>query len=202
MKVALIGANGKVGREIRDELVARGHRVTAISRHPEANSGMEGVTAVYSDINADPDLESKLRGNDAVMSSVRFIEFDHPRLIKAVQASGVRRYLAVGGAGTLRHPDGQLVYLRPQFPEPARENSRLGGEFLKLLQISGLDWTFLSPANKFYDGPKTGKYRLGLDELIIADNGESSVSFKDFATAFADELETPKHTGRRFAVGY
>ena len=78
-----------------------------------------------------------------------------------------------------------------------------GAEFLDLLrQQSDLNWTFLSPSALFVAGERTGKFRLGTDQLLTAADGKSSISFEDFAVALADEIERPAHLRQRFTVGY
>ena len=199
MKIAMIGATGKVGQVVAAELLRRGHQVTAISR---GNHTIDGVETRISDINTDPDLAAKLGGHDVVISSVRFVEFDQDRLIDTVAKSGVDRYVVVGGAGSLTHPEGGLIWSNPKFPEAARENSRMGAVYLDKLQDSALNWTFLSPAMLFFDGPATGNFRLGRDDALVGPDGKSSVSYGDVAVAQVDELEKPQHERQRFTVGY
>jgi 2-keto-4-pentenoate hydratase len=54
----------------------------------------------------------------------------------------------------------------------------------------------------FTAGERTGKFRLGTDQLLTASDGKSWISFEDFAVALADEIERPAHIRRRFTVGY
>jgi putative NADH-flavin reductase len=51
-------------------------------------------------------------------------------------------------------------------------------------------------------GERTGKFRLGGDQLLVDANGASRISVQDYAVAFVDELETPAHSRRRFTAGY
>jgi putative NADH-flavin reductase len=73
---------------------------------------------------------------------------------------------------------------------------------LRLLQESSIDWTYLSPSAFFEPGRRTGKFRLGQDQLLTADDGKSSISMEDYAIALVDELEQPQHRRQRFTVGY
>jgi putative NADH-flavin reductase len=78
-----------------------------------------------------------------------------------------------------------------------------GAAFLELLRREmELNWTFLSPSALFTAGERTGKFRLGTDQLLTAVDGRSWVSFEDFAVALADEIERPAHIRKRFTVGY
>lgn len=202
MKVALIGATGNAGAPILAELARRGHRVTAIVRNPEKVATLPGVTAVKGDVADKERLVSLLKGHDAVISSVHFLQGDPRTLIDAVKAAGVQRYLVVGGAGSLEVAPGVTLVSTPEFPAIYKDEATRGGDFLNLLkQEKQLDWTFLSPSALFVDGPRTGKFRLGKDQLLVSDKG-SSISFSDYAIAMVDEVEKHAHPRQRFTVGY
>lgn len=202
MKVALIGASGNVGSRIVAELAARGHEITAIARHPENVKVISGVTPVKGDLFDVPGLAHLLAGHDAVLSSVLFVNSEPDKLMEAVRKSGVARYLVVGGAGSLEVAPGMKLVDTPQFPEAYRQEAILGGLFLdSLREEKVLDWTFLSPSALFGPGERTGKFRLGSDQLLSNETG-SSISYEDYAVALVDELEKPQHSRSRFTVGY
>lgn len=202
MDVALIGATGNAGSRILAELTNRGHTVTAISRNPEQVPSLPGVTATKGDANDQAGLADLLKGHDAVISSVMFIASDPAKLIGAVQASGVKRYLVVGGAGSLEVAPGLKVVDTPDFPVGYKAEATAGGVFLDALRdTEDLDWTFLSPSAMFIPGERTGTFRLGTDQLLVNDAG-SSISFEDYAIALVDELEQSAHVRQRFTVGY
>lgn len=202
MKIALIGATGRAGSEILKELVRRGHQVTAIVRNPEKVQAQVNVTAKKGDVFDREGLAALLKGHDAVISSVHFLQSDPQKLIDAVKASGVKRYLVVGGAGSLEVAPGVTLVSTPEFPALYKDEATKGGEFLDLLrQEKELDWTFLSPSALFFEGPRTGTFRLGKDQLLTSDKG-SSISFADYAIALADEVGKPAHSRQRFTVGY
>lgn len=203
MNIALIGASGNAGARILAELVRRGHRVTAIARHPEKIAAGPSVTAEQGDVHDVEGLSRLLSGHDAVISSVMFLASDPAKLIQAVKASGVRRYLVVGGAGSLEVAPGLRLIDTPEFPEIYKAEATKGAAFLDLLRTEkDLDWTFLSPSAHFVPGERTGSFRLGTNRLLVDAAGNSSISFEDYAVALADELETPKHIRGRFTVGY
>ncbi|MDF2374390.1 MAG: NAD(P)-dependent oxidoreductase [Rhizobiaceae bacterium] len=200
MKVALVGATGKAGSRVLNELVNRGHQVTGIVRHPENVPKLVGVTAIGTDRSREF-LAGAIKGHDAVVSSVRFIELESEVIVAAVKDSGVKRYVVVGGAGSLLHADGTEEI--QSFPEPFKPNLLKGTELLELLKKSGaLDWTFISPSRLFRPGERTGAFRYGKDHLLIDEEGNSKISFEDFALALVDELEQPKYVRQRFTVGY
>jgi len=202
MKVALIGASGSAGSRILAELARRGHQVLALVRRPENVLALEGVVAVRADANDIPALSNLLTGADAVVSSVKFKDTDTQGLIEAVRRARVKRYLVVGGAGSLEVAPGLREVDGPGFPSHVRPEALKGAEFLDQLRRSDLDWTFLSPSRIFFAGTRTGKFRLGNDELLFDETGRSSISFEDYAIALVDELERPRHIRARFTVGY
>ena len=203
MKVALIGASGRVGSRILTELLSRGHQVTGIVRHPGKLQPREGLTPQQGDVQDEEGLAALLRGHDAVISSVRFADTDPRKLINAVKKSGVPRYLVVGGAGSLEVVDGGQLLDTPGFPDAYKPEATAGRHFLnELIRDNVLDWTFLSPSAIFEPGERTGEFRLGTGELLVAEDGKSHISFEDYAIAMADELEDPHHSRERFTVGY
>jgi len=201
-KVAIIGASGHAGSRILKELSDRGHTVTGIARNPEKITALQGVTAKKGDVFDKDGLAALIRGHDAVISAVHFSASDAATLIDAVRAAGVKRYLIVGGAGSLYVAPGKRLIDTPEFPEIYRAEAQKGADFLDLLKpIDDFDWTFLSPSALFNPGERTGKFRLGGDMLLSSDKG-SSISFEDYAIAMADEVEKPAHIKQRFTVGY
>lgn len=136
------------------------------------------------------------------LSAANFTSTEPRTLIDAVRASGVPRYLVVGGAGSLEVAPGQRVIDLPDFPEAYKEEASRGADFLaQLQQETELDWTFLSPSAEFVPGERTGQFRLGKDALLSNEQG-SRISFEDYAVAMVDEIERPAHSRQRFTVGY
>ena len=202
MKIALIGASGNAGSQILGELSRRGHQITAIARHPEKIAVLPGVTPVKGDVYDAKALAELVRGHDAVASAVHFTASDPQLLLDAVRAAGIKRYMVVGGAGSLEVAPGKKLIDQPDFPEAYKAEAAGGSTFLDMLRAtSDLDWTFLSPSAMFVHGERTGVFRLGEDQLLSNAQG-SSITFEDYAIAFVDELEHPRHIRRRFTVGY
>lgn len=204
MKIAHVGATGKVGGSILAELRRRGHQVTAIARHaPAAAQSANGVAFAQGDITQPEDLARVLASHEAVISSAPFIPGSSPGLLDAVRRSGVRRYIVVGGAGTLEVAPGKLLKDSGAIPAEWLPAVNEGAQMLALLRTEpSLDWTFFSPAALIGPGPRTGKFRLGTDQLIADAQGQSNISYDDYAIALVDELERPRHIRRRFTIGY
>ena len=203
MKIALIGASGNAGSRILSELISRGHHVTAIPRHPDKIAKLSGVTAVEGDVYDKAQLVELIKGYDVLISSVHFSASDPDILISAAHEAGVKRYLVVGGAGSLLTPDGKKLIESPHFPDIYKVEAAAGGVFLdKLRAQSAVNWTYFSPPAVFIPGARTGIFRLGLENLIADASGTSTVSMEDFAIAMVDEIEKPAHLNQRFTIGY
>jgi uncharacterized protein len=203
MKIAIIGASGNAGSRITAELASRGHQVTAIARNPDRIAAHANVTPAKGDVMDQAGLARLVTGHDAAISSVHFLASDPAKLLAAAKESKVGRYLVVGGAGSLEVAPGVRLVTTPGFPVAYKAEAEAGAAFLDLLRAEQeLNWTFLSPSALFVAGQRTGRFRLGTDQLLTAADGKSSISFEDFAVALADEIERPAHIRRRFTVGY
>ena len=202
MKVAVLGASGRAGSEITAELARRGHEVTAIARKPEAIAAAPGVTAVAGDATNPDALAGLITGADAVISALHF-DVTAQTLLSAVKAAGVSRLLITGGAASLEVAPGKILFDAMDLPEEWKPAILGGITFLKeIRKETEVDWTFFSPAAFIEEGPRTGTFRLGTDQLVVDEKGESRISFADYAIAMVDELEQHRHPRARFTAAY
>lgn len=213
--VLLIGATGFVGSAVLNELVSRGHKVTAVARNIEKVAKSELLDVVKEDV-ANVDAIAKLAdGKDAIISAYNpgwtnpdiatLISENYPKILSAAKKSGVKRLLIVGGAGTLFCAPGLRVVDSGAIPEEIMGGVRPLGDFYlnTLMNEKDIDWVFFSPAGVFdQQGKKTGNYRLGKDNLIVDAEGNSHISVQDYAEAMVNELEKPAHHKERFTIGY
>ncbi len=205
MRIALIGATGNAGTRILNEALSRGHSVIAIARDTGLIVTADLVTPLETDANDVDALAAALKDADVAVSALKFTTSDPDNLIQAVRKAGIRRYLVVGGAASLHLPGtNQRLVDGSTIPEEWMPEIRAGITFLDRLkkEPEGLDWVFISPSMFFGPGRRTGIFRLGQNELLTAKNGESSISYEDFAVALVDELEIARHHRERFTVGY
>ena len=201
MKVALIGATGNIGSKIAAELLSRGHSVTAIARNTD--KAPVGTIAKSVDASDPAALAAALQGHDAVVSSAPFAPGLSPAIIEGVKRSDVKRYIMVGGAGSLEVAPGKMLKDTLTLPDAVRAILDEAAENLKRLRgESALDWTFFSPAAEIGPGERTGKFRLGGDQLVSDAAGKSRISYDDYAIALVDELEHPRHVRQRFTIAY
>jgi putative NADH-flavin reductase len=201
-KIALIGASGNIGGRLLAEALQRGHSVVGIVRHPEKLSAQPGVTIARGDIANPAELATHLRGADVVVASVRWAD-NAPQLLDAVRQSGVPRLLAVIGAGSLEASPGVRVIDTPEFPAAWRPGAEGAARALDTFRSEkAIDWVAVSPSWNIAPGERTGRFRVGGDQLLRDAGGESRISREDFAVAIVDEIERPKHHRQRITVGY
>jgi putative NADH-flavin reductase len=202
MHVAVLGASGRAGSEIVQELSRRGHQVLAIARKPEAIAPAPGVTAKAGDASDPAALAELIRGVDAVVSAMPF-QIPAETLLSALKAAGVSRLLVTGGAASLKNANGERLVDTDAIPVTWRPAVMKAIDFLAdLKKEETIDWVFFSPAFNFVVGPRTGKFRLGGDDLIVDDAGDSRISFADYAIAMVDEVEGQTRHRERFTIGY
>lgn len=203
MNIALIGVSGRVGSRLLTELLVRGHSVTGIARDTTKLASRPKLALKAGDATQPAQLAPLLAGHEVVISATRFQSSDPSAMIAAVKQAGVPRLMVVGGAASLEVAPRQTLFDAPGFPAAYKSEADAGRKFLDVLHAEkDLDWTFLSPSAEFAPGERTGKFRLGGDQLLRDANGKSWISMEDFAIAFVDELEKPKHSRQRFTVGY
>jgi uncharacterized protein len=218
MKVALIGASGFVGSKILAEALQRGHQVTAIVRNPEKIQPDKNLHTKKADVLNVDELAKLLSGHDVIVSAFNPARgtpgahvYDlhvngHKAILAAAKKSGVKRFLGVGGAASLKTPEGMELIDSPQFPaayEQFKPGIRGTRELYYLLkQEPSLDWVFVAPSVVIAPGERTGKFRIGKDHVLYNDKGESKISLEDYAAAFVDEMERPKHHNERITIGY
>jgi len=212
MKVALIGANGKIGSRILEEALNRGHEVTGIARNPSAHTH-KNLTWVKADALNTNELVGILKGHDAVISAFG-IDWTKPEtfhlfsdiarsIIDATKKAGVKRLINVGGAGSLEVAPGVQLVDTPGFPEQWKLGALAQRDSLEVFRKEDdLDWTFFSPAIVIEPGAYTGKFRIGKDNPVFDEDGNSHITYDDYASALIDELEKPQFIKQRFTIGY
>ena len=214
-KVAVIGATGFVGKQVVNELSNRGYTVNAIARDTSKVEANENVTSVSADANNVEELTKVLEGNDAVINTFN-AGWTNPNLYddflngsknieKAVEKSGIKRFITVGGAGSLFIEGHQLVD-GPDFPADIKPGALAARDYLnEIKKNETLDWTFFSPAIEMHPGTagvRVGIYRTALENPVFNEEGRSILSVEDVAVALVDELEQNNFVKQRFTAGY
>ncbi|MDK0524286.1 NAD(P)H-binding protein [Streptomyces sp. ML-6] len=214
-KIALFGATGTIGSRVLDEALRRGHRVTAVVRDPAKFTRTDpDLSVVTGDVLDPASVAEVAKGQDAVISAVG--GGDGPGHIATIKpaaeslVAGLRtlgadapRLILVGGAGSLRTPDGKQVWDAEGLPEFLLQIMHAHGDALDFCRtVTDVKWTNLSPAATITQGERTGAYRIALEDLVVDADGSSRISTEDYAVALLDEVERPQHIGERFTVGY
>lgn len=212
MKIALIGATGFVGSPILAELLGRGHQVTVLARTPSKLPAQTGLTVVQADALDAQQVAKSVSGHDAVISAYN-PGWSEPKIhdihlqasqaiVEGVKASGVKRLLVVGGAGSLFVAPGLQLVDTPEFPAQYKQGALAAREALnRLKKENTLDWSFVSPPIGLAPGERSGKYRVGADELLAGQGSQpAGISAPDLAVAIVDEIDAPRHVQKRFTV--
>ncbi len=214
-KVAVIGATGFVGAKITEELISRNHEVTGISRNAK-DSEKPNLTTVAVDVLDTNKLAEILKDADVVVSAYN-AGWQNPNIYndfltgakaiqEAVKLAGVKRYIVIGGAGSLYVADGLQAVDTPDFPKEIYPGASAARDYLnKLKNETNLDWAFFSPAFEMHQGittGRTGNYRLGNNTPVFDENNKSILSVEDLAVVITDEVENPKHHQQHFTAAY
>jgi uncharacterized protein len=211
MKVLLLGAGGKIGNVILQELANRGHAVSAAYRKTPGQAEMpENADVLIADARDASAIARAATGHDAVVSaigpgrlkSVSAIEEVASALITGLATANVFRLIIVGGAGTLELSPGVIRLDAPSYPEQFRASGLAQKAALELYEDCNLDWTYISPPIKIGPGEKRGRYRIGSKEVLYDESGESWISTQDYAVALCEVLEAGTHKRSRITVGY
>ena len=172
-----------------------------------------GLSVVQADATDPAQLAHAIAGHDAVVSA-----YNGPRgtagfrdsylagmraAIDGVKRAGIKRLLWVGGAGSLFVAPGVQLVDTAEFPAAYKTEAQSARDALHLIrEEQGLDWSFVSPAPLLQPGQRTGKFRLGGDEVLMDGGKPGAISVEDLAVAIVDELEAPRHIRQRFTLAY
>ncbi len=209
MNIVVYGATGNAGSEIVKELLARGHKVTGVARNVNKLTAQDGLTVKTDDLSNVDAIVAVIKGADAVVSAYQPPPDDTDALVEvtkcevaAVKQAGGPRLLVVGGAGLLEVAPGITLIKSGHLPAEYLPIATSHEKALGILKDSDINWTYLSPAAYFVPGERTGKFRLGTNNLIANEKGESRITFADYAIALVDEIERPAHEKASFSIGY
>jgi len=212
MKIALIGATGNAGSRILEEALRRKHEVLALVRDPAKVKARSGLTVKKADVSTN-DWATLINGQEVLVSAFNpprgtpdytaVVQAAYRNIWENAKAAKVKRFIMVGGAGSLFAPGTtQPLVDTPNFPPEYKTEASAFRDLLTLIKKeTALDWTYISPSAYFAPGERTGRYRTGTDTLLVDDKNNSAISMEDFAIAMLDEIEKPAHHRQRFTVG-
>lgn len=221
LNIVIYGATGEVGSYVVTEALDRGHRVTAVSRHPETvQLQHDNLSVVKGDLLDSASVAETVAGHDVVIVSVRgvigdsgspesalqFIAAENLVDVLSTMGDDAPRLLHVGGSGSLFvEPDKMFAETLPKIVLPKNLEIEILGQILALEffgKVDDVDWTYVTPPIYFTNGPRTGEFRIGGDAALVDDQGRTRLSRADFAVALIDETEQASHPRQQISVAY
>ena len=210
MKIAIFGAGGTIGQRILLEALVRGHEVKALARNPENFPiAHPRLTVAQVDIMDPVSVAEEITDEDVVVNATGSRDNDAARafyidstnaIIEGVKRMGGKRLIVVGGAGSLEVSPGVQLIDTDAFPKEFLPVALASRETLAILRNANIEWTYFSPSAFIAPGKRTGKYRLGTNQLLTNDANESYISVEDYAFALVDEIEHPQFIRQQFTA--
>jgi putative NADH-flavin reductase len=212
MKIAILGASGWIGSTIVSEALTRGHQVISVGRNVQGNQNTVNNEYRNFDFRSNGELAAVVNNADIVVASIGGrVEGNHDivslaatRLLTELPTLDIERLIWVGGAGSLEVAPGKKLVSVPDFPAEYKDEALAQGAALNVFRSSSseLNWLFVSPAADIHPGERTGQYRVGDDQLLVDDNGDSKISVEDYALAIVDQIEKPSKAKGRIGLAY
>ncbi|WP_407371154.1 NAD(P)-dependent oxidoreductase [Carnobacterium sp.] len=209
MKIGIIGATGKSGSKISAEALIRGHEVIPLVRNASKLTDSKDSRYIEKDLyDLDFDdikeLDVVVDAFNAPQGKEELHQTSLAHIVSLIQGHDKPRLIVVGGAGSLYIDDTNTTRLMDTatFPEEAKPTAlNMAKAFDLLSQTEDINWTYLSPSAFFNpEGERTGNYQLGQDILLTNSEGNSEVSYADFALALVDEIENQNFINQRITV--
>lgn len=206
MKIAVVCANGRVGKLVVKEAADRGLDVTGIARGENHTAANQYIRKDLFQLTAE-DMAAFDVVVDAFGAWTQEVLGLHSKSLMHlcdILSGTEKRLIVVGGAGSL--------YVDREHTAVVSDGADFPAEYLPLAKAQGkaLDdlrrrkdtaWTFISPAADFQaEGERTGEYILAGEELTLNEKGESIISYADYAIALVDEIVSGSHIRERISV--
>lgn len=195
MKIGIIGATGKLGGILTTKLNSLGYDVTAIVRNKEKLS--TNIDYLERDIY---NISSEdIKNFNIIINAFNANSNDPSQFITSTQhlidilKNGNTRLLFAGGAGILLVDENTMLVDTPDVPEEFKPIAEAEVDAFKLLEKeTSFDWTYMAPpAIMEYDAPYKGKHYFSGTRLGVNTDGNSHISYEDYADAFIAQIENP-----------
>jgi len=207
MRIALLGATGRVGGRLLEYALALGHEVRALVRDPAKLAPRVGLEIIQGDV-LDADAVARVVARaEVVLSGLGGAGVHEPgeaqsqgmrNIVAAMRAHGVRRVLGVAGGGILDSVHGGLRHDQPTFPAIFRQVSDRHKAAWHAMRDGDVDWTMVCTGD-IVPGERTGVYRWSDDFLP---EGANRISVEDVAHFIMEEMTANRHLRRRVGLGY
>ncbi|ACU72274.1 NmrA family protein [Catenulispora acidiphila DSM 44928] len=213
MKIAVIGASGRIGSAVAREALARGHSITAVSRNADRLTGVDGATPAVADLRDPASVAQAVAGHDAVVASLKGVDGDDAShrvipdgaqvLLDVLAEAGINRLIFCGGGAGLLLGEDRIMDL-PIFPAEFQAEAVAQADALDLLRAADtpVAWSYACPSSILLDEePKTGQYRSeATDSILMDDEGDWQITLPDYASAIVDALESGEFARQRFSA--
>lgn len=205
MKIAVLGASGRTGRELVHVAAAAGHDVVAVVRDPARLATPSGEVRVAdaSDVAA---LTDAFQGVDAVASCLGPVPGESAHVLRdgitsvlaAMDGAGVRRLVAISASGWLVDGDDPLSrYVAKPILKRALAEANADLEAMEqVIRVSTVDWTIMRPP-RLQDRPGTGRYKSRRDGNV---RWAWTIARPDLALAMLDALTDRTAVGQAISV--
>ena len=171
LRILIIGATGRTGRELVRQALEQGHQVTALVRKPKKMKVEHAnLRVVKGNVRDYDSIESAMRGQSAVLCALGTKRFFFPNrvvsngtanILRAMKSCGVPRLVCESSLG-IGNSVGRLGLLYTIFVVPLILPfifyDKIRQE--KLIEESETDWVIVRPA-VLTNAPARGKYRHG-----------------------------------------
>ncbi|WP_350289295.1 NAD(P)H-binding protein [uncultured Croceitalea sp.] len=210
MKITIIGAGGNIGQRIVKEAAARNYELQLISSKNKDFFGLDNISTHKVNIFETEALTRLFEGSDVVISAYApphkntdLIIDASKSLIKAAKKANTR-LITVGGAGSLKISKDMFLVDAPNFPEEYKTLATSHKRALEevFLNETEVNWTNVSPSAFIFEGERTNQFRIGENQLLANEKGDSSISMEDFAVGILNEVENASFSKKRFTIGY
>ncbi len=173
MNIAIFGATGGIGGRVLSDALDAGHSVRVLVRDPAKLAESAGVTKIVGDIGEPGAVERAVAGSDAVIwaigpssnaaDEVDVMEAGARNLVAAMEQHGVRRLVALSGAGITL--DGERKPLRGRLMSQlvkllARHVVEAKRREYRVFAAADLEWTLVRPP-RVVEGPPSGRFVVG-----------------------------------------
>ncbi len=203
MRVTVFGATGGTGKQVVDQALAAGHKVTAVARNPEAAEAAlgerDGLTVVPGDVLDAESVAAAIAGSDAIVSVLGVADRKQPttvysvgvaNMVRAMGEGGPRRIIALSADGVEPNPNvniGQRLVMALVVARMFKHQYKDMLAMERVLADSDVDWTVVRPP-RLSDGEHTGEYRVDAGEPMKDSSTISRADLADFiVTRLADE---------------
>ena len=202
-RIALFGATSKVGENILNEALSRGHQVTAIVSDPKKiTTSHPNLTIVNGDVFNKNDLAKQLEGHDTVISAyeTRTNPQEHVQatrsLIDGIKEADVKHFIAFGHPGTQERDPSTKVPTKQEGWKAVAKAQRDTIEALR--KERSFHWGYAHFPEIEGQLNKNGSPSLGNKLTLLTNDNKETFEAENYAKRLLDETEhlTEEHTER------